>query len=455
MGKGPSKQELKANLRGHIEEWFIKDPANKYSLGNFYRVSDAEKKIVKHFDKDDIKRVLIKKATILSAEGFGGLGDEGKLWPVEVHQIMQQLDALMAMDAQESIVAVGDSPISGDYSERPYVINRLPVDFGLPQTIAQEQRYEALAMLMEKLPPFYHDLKSRMASHEMWDVLTCFLGRVISEDKPSPQMLYWYGEGGDGKGELSDLFFRNMGDTATPMSFGDFHSRFGGEPLIDRRFIRIDEVPKGNFMTDRVKEFTGGNKTLLIERKGKPHVIIKSRLAFMFTSNNKPSFDGSMAQKRRLRYIESLPRTDKARDVQSELDASFDVFLAYCLINYARHGLEIPENDPLVLADLTDDTMSPIDYWIKTHLEYAPGANMTNDDIRKIMEAETPFAKFSLAAVTKRLPAYFDAEKVSEFRVESYRENDARRTRGWRNVQPKNRFYGGINFSLTKLTEAK
>jgi phage/plasmid-associated DNA primase len=266
-------------------------------------------------------------------------------------------------------------------------------------------------------------------------------------------MLYWYGEGGDGKGELSDLFFRNMGDTATPMSFGDFHSRFGGEPLIDRRFIRIDEVPKGNFMTDRVKEFTGGNKTLLIERKGKPHVIIKSRLAFMFTSNNKPSFDGSMAQKRRLRYIESLPRVDKARDVQSELDASFDVFLAYCLINYARHGSEIPENDPLVLADLMDDTMSPIDYWIKTHLEYAPGERITNDDIRRILESETPYAKFSLISITRRLAAYFKPDEVLNFPVTQYRETDARRLRGWHNIQPKNRIYGGINLASKILTE--
>lgn len=455
MAKRIDKQELKANLRGYIQRWFQDDPANKYHLGNFYQVTSEEKKTVRTLDREYIKHILIKKAEEICSLDCFELGEEGKLWPAEIHHLMQQIEATFALaDNQEAIVAVGDTPLDDDYSNRPYVLHRLPVDFNLSHTIADKDRQAFLDTLMEQLPQFFHDLKGQLASPDMWDILTCFFGRVVSEDNPSSELLYWYGEGSDGKGELSDLFFRNMGATATPLSFNDFHSRFGGEPLINRRFVRIDEVPKGNFMTDRVKEFTGGNKTLLIERKGRPHVIIKSRLAFMFTSNNTPSFDNSMAQRRRLRYIESKPRQGQLRDVQSELDASFSCFLGYCLINYAKHGYKIPQNTDEVLADLAEDTYSAVDSWISENIEYAPGTFILNETIQKMLDINPYGHVKNKQSIIKRLQSYFANDVVKNFSVEPFREGGGRRRKGWYNVQPKSRGFGGINKQFLQVSIA-
>jgi hypothetical protein len=384
MGNRVDKQELKEDLRAYIQDWFQADPLNKYQLGSYYRVESEQTKTVKHLSKDMIKHMLITKAESMCEQGqFSLLGNKARLWPVEVSMILGGIEANFATRGiDDDIVAVSDTPIDRDYSNRPYAINRLPVDFNLPKTIAESDYQVFLDTLMEQLPEFYHDLRSRMVSPEMWDILTCFFGRVVSEDTPSEEFVYWWGEGGDGKGSLTDLFLRNMPESAAPISHNSFESRFGGSVYGNKRFVRIDEAPAGNFFTERVKEVTGGAEFLSVERKGKDPVTMKSRLALMFASNFTPTFDNTMAHRRRLRAIECIPRTSPARDVKIELEASFSAFLGYCLVNYALHDRKIPMNSEVVLKRLTEETNLRADTWIINNIEYKAGSWMPVSDIR-------------------------------------------------------------------------
>jgi Family of unknown function (DUF5906) len=433
-----NKQELKEDLRAYVQDWFQADPLNKYQLGNYYRVESEQTRTVKHLSRETIKHMVVTKAEALSEdETFHLLGNKARLSLAEVSMIIQGIDANFAMRGlNDDIVAVGDTPLDGDYSNRPYAINRLPVDFGLPQTIAEADRQAFLDILMEQLPEFYHDLKSRMVSPEMWDILTCFFGRVVSEDTPSEEFVYWWGEGGDGKGSLTDLFLRNMPESAAPISHSNFESRFGGSVYGNKRFVRIDEAPAGNFFTERVKEVTGGAEFLSIERKGKDPVTMKSRLALMFASNFRPSFDNTMAHRRRLRAIECTPRTSPARDVKSELEASFGAFLGYCLINYEIHSRKIPMNNEDVLQKLSDETNLRADTWIISNIEYKAGGWMSKNEIQNLFNDTNRCRSLSYEAMMKRFGVVLQKQST-DGGVVMGREKSA--GWGWQNVQQKDR----------------
>jgi hypothetical protein len=437
MSKKIDKQELKEDLRAYIQEWFQTDPLNKYQLGNYYRVESEQTKTVKLLKRDTIKHMLVAKANACCEDGvFAGLGNGGKLWPTEVHMIMLQIDSEFDTSGnQENILAIGDTPLNGNYSDRPYAINRLPVDFGLPQTIADADRQAFLDTLMEQLPEFYHDLRSRMVSPEMWDILTCFFGRVVSEDTPSEEFVYWYGEGGDGKGSLTDLFFRHLKETACPIAHDNFESRFGAGVYGEKRFVRIDEVQPGNFFTERVKEVTGGAEFISLERKGKDAVTVKSRLAIMFTSNYSPAYDDSMAHKRRIRVVECSPRTSPARDVKGELEASFSAFLGYCLVNYALHDYKIPMNSDTVLQYLSEETNMRPDTWIINNIEYRPGEWMSSKEITDLFAKTNHSPKLTQEKVMRRFQKVMQQRSTDGGVVmKRPRQNQ----KGWQNVRPKN-----------------
>jgi len=164
MPKKVDKQQLKEDLRAYIQEWFQTDPLNKYQLGNYYRVESEQTKTVKLLSRDTIKHMLVSKANACCEDGvFADLGNGGKLWPTEVHMIMLQIDSEFDTSGnQENILAIGDTPLDGNYSNRQYAINRLPIDFGLPQTVPAKDWPVMLDALMDRLPEFYHDLRSRM-----------------------------------------------------------------------------------------------------------------------------------------------------------------------------------------------------------------------------------------------------------------------------------------------------
>jgi hypothetical protein len=438
MGNRVDKQELKEDLRAYIQDWFQADPLNKYQLGSYYRVELEQTKTVKHLSRETIKHMVITKAEAMREdETFYKLGNKARLSPIEVTMILQGIEANFAMRGiDDDIIAVGDTPLDGDYSKRPYAINRLPVDFNLPKTMAETNYQGFLDSSMEQLPEFYHDLKSRMVSPEMWDILTCFFGRVVSEDTPSEEFVYWWGEGGDGKGSLTDLFLRNMPESAAPISHNSFESRFGGSVYGNKRFVRIDEAPAGNFFTERVKEVTGGAEFLSIERKGKDPITAKSRLALMFASNFTPSFNNTMAHRRRLRAIECLPRTSPARDVKCELEASFGAFLEHCLINYEKHQRKIPMNSEVVLQRLSDETNLRADTWITSHIEYKAGSWMSKTEIQNLFNETNKCRTLSYEAMMKRFGIVLQ-RLSTDGGVVMGREKSA--GWGWQNVQPKER----------------
>lgn len=436
MSKGPSVQEQKAEIRETLVQWFAKSV--KYCDGQYYHITDDSRRIVKRLSADDCSHIVRHAGRKICETRPGGL--QLQMWATDIKQILEHASTVLMVRGQDKIVAVGDTPLDGDYSSRPYAMNRLPVDFGLPDTIPQDDRPAALEVLMEKLPEFYHDLRSRMVSAEMWDILTCFFGRVVSEDTPSEEFVYWWGEGGDGKGSLTDLFFRNLPETACPIAHENFESRFGAGVYGEKRFVRIDEAPPGNFFSERVKEVTGGAKFINIERKGKDAVTVRSRLAVMFTSNYSPAFDGSMAQKRRIRVIECSQRTSPPRKVDNELDASFDVFLAYCLINYARHGKQIPENHPEHLERLCSDTNLRADSWIVDNIEYNAGGWMASTEIMKVFNETSKSSKLSYERMMRRFQTVMQSMSTDGGVVMPRKRGNQR---GWQNVA---RRHKGITF---------
>jgi len=428
MAKDSDFQQNKADLRESLVLWFANSV--RYCDGQVYIVTDENLKIVKRLSVDDcVHEIRLKSREVCSDPALGNMY---QLWSNDIRNVLDHALTVLRERGDERIIAVGDTPMDGDYSNRPYAINRLPVDFGLPETVSPEDREAMLEIVMEQLPEFYHDLRSRMVSPEMWDILTCFFGRVVSEDTPSEEFVYWWGEGGDGKGSLTDLFFRNMPETSVPISHDNFESRFGAGVYGEKRFVRIDEAPPGNFFTERVKEVTGGSEFISIERKGKDAVTVKSRLAIMFTSNFFPAFDDSMAQRRRLRVVECTPRTSPARNVKSELDDSFGSFLGYCLINYAKNEKKIPLNHSEVLKQLVEESSMRADTWIINNMEWDAGGWVSSTDIRALFDETNRNRTLSFESMMKRFREVLQMQSTDGGLVMKRKRDDVR---GWQNVR--------------------
>lgn len=441
MPKRDDFQEKKAIIRESLVKWFASSV--QYCDGQFYRVTDKERRIVRKLPTDECAHEIRSQSRrIAESPGYGSMY---QLWAADVKQVLEHAETVARDRKDEHIVAVGDTPLDGDYSGRAFAINRLPVDFKLPQTIAKEDWPAALDAIMAELPEFYHDLRSRVVCPEMWDILTCFIGRVISEDAPSEQFCYWFGEGGDGKGSLTDLLFRHMPETSVPIAHDNFESRFGAGVYGEKRFVRIDEAPPGNFFTERVKEVTGGAKFISQERKGKDAVTIRSRLAIMFTSNYSPAFDDSMAQRRRIRVIECSQRTSKARNVDDELEASLGAFLGYCLINYARHGKVIPPNNDEYLERLCADTNLRADSWIIDNIEYDAGGWVPSTDISTAFAKTNRTSKLTFERMMKRLAVVVQRMSTDGGVVMARTKGNRR---GWQNIRIK---HNGFGFGLKLL----
>ena len=429
MAKGPDKQEIKAEIREALVQWML--GRFLYSSGCFYDVVDHDRRLVRRVDDKELFYVVLAKSREVCESP--SLGSSFHFWDKDVRQVIEHCTALF-YSKKDVVRAVGDTPLDGDYSSKPWCINRLPVDFNLPNTIQADAWPEALDAIMDRLPEFYHDLRGRMVSPEMWDILTCFFGRVISEDTPSEEFVYWWGEGGDGKGSLTDLFIRHMPETSVPISHANFESRFGAGTYGDKRFVRIDEAPKGNFFTERVKEVTGGAEFVSVERKGKDAVTVKSRLALMFASNYQPSYEDTMAHRRRFRGIQCVQRTSPARDVKNELEASFSAFLGYCLINYTLHNKRLPINSDGVLSRLAEDSSLRADTWIISNLEYSAGGWMTNTEIQALFDKTNRSRTLTFNAVTQHLRRVLQAQSTDGGIVTDLRRNQVR---GWQNIRPK------------------
>ena len=458
------KQDLKALVKEYAVNWFLQTtpiqcpyPQNFCcfdAMGetvHFYRYLDTEQRTVERYPESSIVLDLINFSDWLSKgmSQFHELGFDAVLSESAARhcvavikgRLTNHKDTGYTEFLNESIRPIGDTP--GYIPDNDWAFVRLPISFTVsPERFGIFQAREC--------GDFIAGLMSRMADFDgehslMFDVLMCFIARTITENTPSRQFVYWYGPGGDGKGTLLMWLIDMLKTQATTIGHELFESRFGPGTFGHKRLVCVEEVTRGNFFTERVKELTG-NEFVSVERKGKDFEQIRNRMCIIFTSNHKPSFDGTTSQRGRIRYVCSRERNDNyeksAEMLRDELQAYGGEILKMAIATYRHYNETIPQNPPEDLEEIMENYFSDADGVITKFFQYKKGAFVPVAVIREIIGRRS-FSQFE-----QRIKAVLQPQAVGV-------DDEVKKTRrrvganpvfGWANIGLRGDTTSGYNF---------
>lgn len=174
------------------------------------------------------------------------------------------------------------------------------------------------------------------------------------------QLLYIYGEGGDGKSSLLKLLAEKT-QSLTAYSEGSRHSYYA---MFDKAIISLSEsTEKHILLKPQVKLITGGD-AIQIEAKYKNSFTGRIKALFIIDSNNRPYVLGQESETRRLRIFEmKSPKGVKPippKEYVTKLSENFDGFISYCkqcyeqLKNPDTQLVRDPDNLQEVMKQLKD-----------------------------------------------------------------------------------------------------
>jgi len=167
--------------------------------------------------------------------------------------------------------------------------------------------------MKEEPTPLFDDILSRVETNKA--ALRAFIGMIFDKTAPRQYYLWLHGKGGDGKGTLSRMLRRFLGDAYVVLSDDkNQHNQFFTSRLLGKRLgvfpdcDNRDIVKSGMFMS-----ITGGDP-VFIERKGKDGFTAEIETLCMFLSNKLPNISGAHSDLRRAVICQMTPRQDKEQD---------------------------------------------------------------------------------------------------------------------------------------------
>lgn len=426
----------------------------------FYKIKDEKLKTIELYEQASIIFDIINFTHWL-AEGsqyFAELGYEAVMTQRRANNVLATIKSqlLNAEFNTKSHLIVNDLKPIGDWldKENSWSLVRLPIS--TKESFGVDVR-PSFADVERKCGPFLAGVMSRMKDFDgthsrMFDMLMCFIGRVLSENTPSRQFVYWYGPGGDGKGTFLMWLISVLESQATTIGHDLFESRFGPGTFGRKRLVCVEEVVRGNFFTERVKELTG-NAFISVEQKGKDFEQIRNRMCLIFTSNNKPAFDGSSSQKDRLRYIVSTERDRSQERTAEELEAELNKrkagILSTACMTYRVYEKKIPANLPEDLEEISSNFFADIDGTILKLFRYEKGAFVPTSVIKDLIgrKSFTQFEQRIQEILEPQVQSISeDEDPVTAGRVVKKRGYvGSRQMQGWHNIAVRNDAAGGFN----------
>lgn len=358
----------------------------------FYKVVDKEKKLVRYWDEGEIITAM-HQMSIQAAETetrYIALAAEALLTRRQVANVFDYCCArIVHEDLPQKVKIVPIADVKAK-DEAEYYLHRVDYPF-LVQCVGQAIKQD----MPFNFGPFINSVRDHMVSPEMFDILCCFVARVVLEDRYSEEFLFWYGEGGDGKGTLMSYLIDFLGTQAAIVQPDDFDSRFGAASFAHLRLAVVDEFSrKFDLWSSKVKTLTGMG-TIGVEKKGKDKFHVRNRLVMVFLSNDKPKFQNVSSQQRRFRYIESLPRKGMPKqdrdELKAELDREFQGFLQYaCSLYVTKYNRRIPETNADSLEELAEARIEPVLNFIISHFRYKHGGFVSKAAIDQIWPNRFP-----------------------------------------------------------------
>lgn len=342
---------------------------NEYSDVIWYKIEDFENRILRASKKSEVidHIVWLSGHIIRSTKSLLlDLGKTGTTSHSHAKEILSSLETSVRLGETARRLEDSPKPIEGmkDASARSWCLYRAP-------TPLNGETSKAVSC------PFLDSVFANFKYESMRTILKCFIARVYLGERSSRQMLYWFGQGGDGKSALLSYLQRTLRHQGVCFPHSYLEGSFSSETYGDKRFLFIEEADKGNFMTGILKAITG-TEEIHVNPKGYAAFKRSNRLIIAIASNHKPACNGEPSEISRLRYIES--KTDPNRElltseeIESQLDSVWWPFVEHCIAVYKENGETIPANEQHTYQELIRGKYTMLDSKIQSLLVYKEGA---------------------------------------------------------------------------------
>lgn len=244
-------------------------------------------------------------------------------------------------------------------------------------------------------------------------------GYALTGIASEQQLWVFTGQGGNGKGTLTQTLQRLLGSyakEATPETFvntrNSQHLAFIAS-LHRKRFVSVAEMPRGvSWNLQRIQSFTGGDAVEANHMASNPFTFVPV-FTLVISANEPPILSAAdNAVRRRFRFVpfDHTP-THRDRDLGEKLKAEWPGILRWAIngcLAWQRDGL----NPPPAVTIATDEQIDGDDYigqWLHDESEVAPGKWASN---RSIHESYACWARdnggpeMSMNSLGRRLRGY-------------------------------------------------
>jgi hypothetical protein len=438
-------KKLQAEFKKSIRDWFLYDQP----LNNVQDFADYKAVVVKdrvnYYVADDKKQLAIRSSsdmvrTILNASLVESefRGAEFEMTKAQAEDCLAQADAVICVNGFDKLIDGEIKPIAFS-NDDCFCFYRLGIPrFKPPQEWIDGPREWA------SLGPFMNSIREAMADYDeetddslMFRRLLSAIGQLLWDSKPSREIVYWYGKGGDGKTTLTNYIASKLGDSALPnLRPKCLESEYYLAQLEGKRMVIAEEAGKGRFLTEGIKAITG-NRFITGRHPHERIRTFESYVMIWYTSNEMPTIDGEDSSKDRLRLIQSEPRKNRERreesDIIKELDAFWPHIVDMAVTEYFAAGEGIHRMPDEELRDSIEGYYLDADGWIEANLKYEEGAFMPCSTIKYLLQH-----KVSIKDVEARLPGLQPSPCYSGVTVIKNRQrvytNKGNPIHGWANI---------------------
>lgn len=454
MSKSENVKQISAQLKQDIRDWILGKRALPMGSErpefyaeivngqvNFYR-ADALRQVTPMSSHDLIVEIVM--ASTAEAEL---LGPEYVMTKNVAIDTLHQIEASIIKQGFDRLIEDPIIPIA--FADDPgFCFHRLQIPRVTPtkEEIAAERQWDHLG-------PFLNSVRRRMTDFDgyesrMFRRLMSAIGALVWDERPSREIVYWQGRGGDGKTTLCNFIAGKLGQAALPnLKPRNLESEYYLAELEGKRFVVAEEAGAGQFLTEGIKAISG-NRYITGRAPYRPIRTFRNHTMIWYTSNKPPIIDGEDSSRDRLRLINSTPppaNEKRSEDsIRDELDAFWPHIVDLAVLEFFWSGQRILPMEESEIEESVDGFHLDADGWIGANLIWEPGAFIPTSTIKHLMGN----AKISIRTVEARIPrlqpAAVDAEhKVS--RIKSRVHATENPVWGWANVGLSIGHYQGLS----------
>jgi hypothetical protein len=437
-------KKLQAEFKQSIRDWLIHDtPLNNVTeFPDFLAVVVGSG--VNYYDADEKKQIKIKSSKSVIHDILDASIKEAQFRGAEFEMTKGQAEDCLAQ-AEATIVKNGFNRLIDDEikpvafsNDDCFCFHRLGIPrFKPPQEWIDGPRdWGHLGSFMNSIREAMADYDEETDESLMFRRLLSAIGQLLWDSKPSREIVYWYGKGGDGKTTLCNYIASKLGDSALPnLRPRCLESEYYLAQLEGKRMVIAEEAGKGQFLTEGIKAITG-NRFITGRHPHERIRTFESHVMIWYTSNELPIIDGENSSKDRLRLIQSEPRKNRVRrdetDIIKELDAFWPHIIDMAVTEYFAAGEGIHAMPDEELNDSIDSFYLDADGWIEANLKYEEGAFMPISTIKYLLKHSVSIK--NIETRLKRMePTVCDANTMIYKRKRRIKDNSAP-VWGWQNV---------------------